>query len=85
MRASVLKTETFESQSQLSRSRLWEVGLNFETKTETRIQTIFKTEATRDRPLDVDIENLANLSNKPYKKFITFMQIDIVPAQSCTV
>ena len=66
MRVSVLETETeaFKSQSQLSRSRLWTVRLDFETETEkllmdeteTRIWTIFKTKTTWDRPLDVKIE-----------------------------
>ena len=63
---SVLETETFGSQSLLSRSRLSEVILSFETEkllmvetkteTETRILTIFEKETARDRPLDVETE-----------------------------
>ena len=66
MRVSVLKTETFENQSQISRPRLLEVSLSFETEkllmvetkteTETRILTIFEKETARDRPLDVETE-----------------------------
>ena len=71
MRVSVLKTETFESQSQLSRPRLRlsEVSLSFETETvkplivetetDSRIWTIFETETPRDRPLDVQTETVA--------------------------
>ena len=44
MRVSILEIKTFESQSQLSRSRLLEVCLNFETKT------------SWNRPLDVEME-----------------------------
>ena len=75
MRVSVLETETFESQSQLSRSRLSEASLSFmnqtekllmvknETETETRLWTIFETTTTRDRarPMDVETESLADL------------------------
>ena len=68
MRVSVLETETksLGSQYQLSRLRLWEVSLSFETEkllmvetkteTETRILTIFEKETARDRPLDVETE-----------------------------
>ena len=66
MRVSVLETETLESQSQLSntRLRLLKVILSFETKpeklllveTETRIWSIFKTVTTRDRHPDVETE-----------------------------
>ena len=77
MRDSVLKTHTFESQSQLSRPKLRvsEVSVSFktetgklmmvktETKTETRIWTIFETETTGDRTLDVKtvVKSLADL------------------------
>ena len=71
MRVSVLKTETFGSQSQLSRPRLSEVSLSFETETETgkllmfetetRIQTIFETETTQERPLGVETEAVSLL------------------------
>ena len=64
---------TFESQSQLSRPRLSEVSLCFETKTgkilmvetdtetENRIWTIFETQNTQDQPLDVETESLADI------------------------
>ena len=46
----------------------------FETEAENRIRTIFKTETTEDRPLDVETESLADLwlrlrlvfGNKPF-------------------
>ena len=48
MNVSVLETETFESKSQLSRLRLSEGSLSFETDTETgkllRVKTETKTE-----------------------------------------
>ena len=40
-----------------------------ETKTETRIRTIFETKTTRDRPLDVETESLADLCSDGVKKY----------------
>ena len=44
MKVSVLETETFVSQSQLSRLRLSEVSLSFETEIETGKLLIVETE-----------------------------------------
>ena len=53
MRVSVFETQTFESQSQLSRPklRLSEVGLRFETKNEKLGLTLGYEQFYRPRPL----------------------------------